>query len=409
MIHAEMHARPVMPITAPVRVRRAAFISSRDGRDIPKVQQRIIAWLTERHAAPADVSIRQYSVEAGGHGVTFELHSEFVTITWTSAPDDWEAWPDNIGLELFGDLELISATRLDLANADTIAPSALAGFNPLSLCYSDIFHGSAQVATDFVADENGFTRFEVAAARGTDLRRGTMVRRLLEIETYRNVALMGLPIARSLGPRLHSDEMQLAEVMRQIGEDRAGRDNQMRDNQAALNTLHDLSIAVGQTVDETSFRFAASRAYGGVLKSRIGRLDEVAIGEFTTIERYLDNRVGPALTTCTAVERRLEALANKLQRSTELLDARIGLSIETQNQAVLDNISRTSLSQYKLQETVEGLSIIAISYYTLAILGYLLEGLHSVVNVDKNLAEAIAAPFVVLLVWLAIRRIRRGK
>ena len=76
------------------------------------------------------------------------------------------------------------------------------------------------------------------------------------------------------------------------------------------------------------------------------RLRERAIGEFTTIERFLNNRVQPALATCRAMEKRLLALTEKVQRSIELLDARISLSIQSQNQSVLDTISRTSASQF---------------------------------------------------------------
>jgi uncharacterized membrane-anchored protein len=160
-------------------------------------------------------------------------------------------------------------------------------------------------------------------------------------------------------------------------------------------------------VEETAFRFSATHAYGQILAERLSRLGEAPIGESTTIQRYLDNRVQPALATCRAMEKRLTDLGTKVQRSIELLDATITVSIQTQNQEVLDTILRTAQSQYRLQETVEGLSIIAISYYTLGILGYVAEGLHEYLPIDKPVLLTILAPVVILVVFFGIRRLRR--
>jgi uncharacterized membrane-anchored protein len=225
----------------------------------------------------------------------------------------------------------------------------------------------------------------------------------MEIETYRTMALIGLPLAREMGGQVGEYERRLAGIMQTIG-----RGETLADHQETLAGLHKLSGEVGQTVEETSFRFAATQAYGEVLAERLHRLRERAIGEFTTIERFLNNRAQPALATCRAMEKRLLALTEKVQRSIELLDARISLSIQSQNQSVLDTISRTSRSQFRLQQTVEGLSIIAISYYALGILGYVFEGLHEVLPYPKGTMLGLSAPVVVVLVFLAIHRIRKA-
>ncbi|WP_291310290.1 DUF3422 domain-containing protein, partial [Devosia sp. 66-14] len=345
---------------------------------------------------------RQLAFGRDGRQVTWELHNEFATMTWSGPADDWDARPAGIGLELHDKLLLVFATRIDVMPTETIAEAALAGFNPLSLCYSSIFDDGAQAATDFHLDEDGFTRFEVAAGRSGALRIGVIVRRLLEIETYRTMALIGLPLARETGGRVSNYEQQLAGIMQRVGE---GGDT-AEDHQLSLEALHKLSVDISRTVEETSFRFAATQAYGDVLAERLTRLREHAIGEFTTIERFLNNRVQPALATCKAMEKRLSALTDKVRRSIELLDARITLSIQTQNRSVLDAISQTGRSQYRLQLTVEGLSIIAISYYALGILGYIFEGLHEVLPFTKGEMLAVSAPVVVLLVFVGIRRLR---
>jgi uncharacterized membrane-anchored protein len=241
----------------------------------------------------------------------------------------------------------------------------------------------------------------VAAARCGDQRRGVIVRRLLEIETYRCFTLLGLPVARQLGSLVQEFEQRLARIMREIGESSAGG------HREAFDSLHQLSVEAGRAVEDTGFRFAATQAYGQILNDRLPRLGENAIGESTTLERYLDNRMHPALSTCRAMEKRLVDLTAKVQRSIELLDTRITVSIQTQNQEVLDTILNTAQSQFRLQQTVEGLSIIAISYYLIGIVSYMLEGLHSRLPIDKPLAVAIIAPAILVIVYFGIRRLRR--
>ena len=398
LIDAEIHARPVKPLAGPARIRRAAFLAS-GGREQLQTLRTALAGRYGDHLRP---EARQLEYAGGGYQVTAEVHNEFATLTWIGGMDDRTPWPAGIGLELFESMPMIVATRLDLEPRDAITEGALAGFNPLSLCYSALYDGNAQVATDFVVDTDRFTRIELAAGRCGELRRGVLVRRLLEIETYRSLVLLGLPVARNRNPAVQGQEEKLSILM---GELALG--TSLTDNRQSLDALHELSLEVERTQDEVAFRFAATHAYAEVLRARMSRLSEVSIGEFTTIARYLDNRIDPAVATCRALEKRLDAVAGKVARSTELLHTRNSLSIETQNQEVLDTISRTASNQYQLQETVEGLSIIAISYYALGILGYIAEGLHEFLPVDKPVLLTILAPIVILVVFFGIRRLRR--
>lgn len=400
LIHAETHARPVPPLAAAATIRRLAFISADRGRDLADLQRQ----MAELARIPVQElgSARQLEFERGGYNVIWEMHNEFATLTWKAPLGDTNVWPKGIGLELHTNVALVSATRVDVIDDDTVDSARLAVLAENSLCHSAIYAGQARIATDFIADGDRFVSFVVAARSCGAQRRGVIVRRLLELETYRCFALLGLPVARQVGGQVRSFEQNLVSIMAQIG---AGATPEAHKN--SLQALHALSVEVGRTVEETSFRFAATQAYGQIIAERLGRLGEESIGESTTVQRYLDNRVQPALATCRAMEKRLTELAAKVQRSIELLDATITVSIQTQNQVLLDTILRTAQSQYRLQETVEGLSIIAISYYALGILGYVAEGLHDVLPVDKPVLLSALAPIVILVVFLGIRRLRR--
>ncbi|MDZ5448319.1 DUF3422 domain-containing protein [Labrys sp. ZIDIC5] len=401
-IYAELHARPTEPIATSARIRRIAFMPADAGPSLEEVARRFALFAGQPVLPFDDARTRHIKVERGGRKATFELHNEFATLTWQSDLTDREPWPEDIGLDCFAGLQRVSATRVDLTETHTITEAALVGFNPISLCYSELYDGRAQVATDFNRDRDGFTRYELAAGQCNVLRRGVLVRRLLEIETYSNFVLLGLPVARALGSTIRQFEGAVSQVM-----GRVGHTHSTRENREALESIHALSAEVGRSIEETSFRFAASQAYAAVLDTRLRQLVERPIGEFTTIDRYLTNRTTPAVATCLATEKRLQAVAMKLERSAELLNAHISLSLETQNQTILDTISRTSESQYRLQETVEGLSIIAISYYALAIIGYMIEGVSHIWHVDKAIAMLCAAPVVLFLVWCGIKSLRK--
>lgn len=398
----EVHARPVEFVAVPARVRRVALLLSRAPEAVTAAHRRFAQWCAGAGLPVPGDATRQFSFDAAGRHVTWELHTEFVTLTWAGAIDDPENWPSGIGLEAFATESLIACMRIDLIDAATVPERILSGFQPASLCASVIEGGQAQVATDFIADGDSFTRFELAAGAIGPLRRAILVRRLLEIETYRTLALLGLPLAREVSPALTAGEADLATAVEAL----TGVAN-LEQARASLATLHALSVRSGQLVERTSYRFAASHAYGDILRRRLKSLGEEPLSAASTLERYLGNRIDPALATCQAVEKRQLALSQKLERATELLNTRISLDIQTQNKAVLDTIAATSESQFRLQATVEGLSTIAISYYLLGILAYVFAALGEWAHVSKTLAIALAAPVILLLVWLSIRAIRR--
>src|SRR5690606_3807945 len=151
--------------------------------------------------------------DAGGRHVTWELHTEFLTLTWSSDLAEQDNFPDGIGLELLETLGVVTSIRVDLIADATVPQRIVDGFRLASLCCASIDGGSGEVATDFVPDEDGFIRFEFAAGGVTQLRRAIIVRRLLEIETYRALTLMALPLARRVSPDLAEAEADLGRAI----------------------------------------------------------------------------------------------------------------------------------------------------------------------------------------------------
>ena len=401
---AELHARPVDPVCSPARIRRVAVAFDRAPDNAEQVMRDFAAWCEKSGVAPPVSGARYHRFDLKGFHVTWELHTEFATMTWVSGPENDDFWPEEIGLAALGGGTLVAATMIEVLSATSISQPRLDAYHKASLCFSTIDKGDAQVATDFVADENGFTRFIVAAAESIDQQRlGTIVRRLLEIETYRTFTLLGLPHARQVSPMLATLERQLGQLVEEMG-----ATSSQEESKQHLSQLHSLTLQLNKTVERTSYRFSASQAYGDILNRRLTRLGEQTSASFSTLERYLGNRIEPALATCLAIEKRQKDLGQKLERVTEFLNTSIGLEVQLQNMQVMDRISKTSQSQYRLQKTVEGLSVIAISYYAIGIVGYLLDGMAQVVAFPQPVATAILAPIVVGLVWFGIRRITKA-
>lgn len=401
-VDAETHARPEVRIEAPARVRRVAFKYRRGASAAREAREAFARWCAANlDNAPAELGGRfEYAV--GGRRIVWEGHTEFATLTWIGALDDDEAQPADIGLEVFEGCATTSATRIDITAGPSISEAALAGFDPRSFCHSRVAIGEMMVATDFHLDRDGFVRYEVAAGGNGPRRVGVLTRLLLEIETYRHFALLGLFVARHASGRLASCEATVSEEVAAMGGEAGTGGNRQR-----LEALQELSVAVGQLMDQTAFRFAASKAYGEIVIRRLERLRETPEGDATSLSRYLLNRLEPALSTCAAVEKRQATLLERVGWAMRLLDTQIELDIEAKNEAVLASIDRTAQSQLRLQFTVEGLSTIAITYYALGILGYVVDGLKAYWHLDKTLVLALLALPVLLLVWAGIRSVRR--
>ncbi len=402
-ILGEVHARPVEPVAPRSRVRRLVFLTPSEAGGVAATLTRFCAWCDRSgFAPPTDKDLRQHSFTAGARQVTWEFHTEFVTVTWAAAPDDADSAPEGIGLESIDGPQLLGAMRIDLIEDDRLPDALIPGFNPHSLCVIGVEAGAGQLATDFVPDAERFTHFEFAAGGLPPLRRAILVRRILEIETYRTMALIGLPLARQHASELGSIESELTDKVNSLAEA-----TETARAQTALEALHGLMVRAGRLSERLTYRFAACKAYGDIVQARLGAIGERPTPLGSSLSRFILNRVDPALRTYAAMEKRLDVLFAKIERAVELLNVRIGLDMQIQNKQVLQTIAETGRSQFLLQRTVEGLSTIAISYYTIGLLGYVLATPLEMFEIDKTLVLSIAAPFVLLSVWLLVRAVRK--
>jgi uncharacterized membrane-anchored protein len=267
---------------------------------------------------------------------------------------------------------------------------------------SHVGDNAAIALTDFRVRADGFSRFLLVDRQMTTRQAGRIVQRMLEIDTYRMMALLALPVAQALAPLITGYERDLSEVTTVL-------ESACEEDEAQLlERLTRLEAQIESGGAENHYRFGAAAAYYELVQRRIAELREVRIPGLQTFGDFTERRLAPAMNTCRAVAGRQESVSQRVARANQLLATRVDLTRERQNQALLESMNRRAKAQFKLQETVEGLSIAAITYYVVGLIGYLAKGIKALGwDVNYELAMALSIPVVAGLAAFGIRHIRQ--
>ncbi len=408
-ILGEVHARPFTAIETPRRILHFAFDTDAACRDADRAA--LTDFCARRGLAAPKPAGKHHRVTFGGTALRWEQHSEFTTYTWELAADANAAPFHPPSASVAGAMALLPqpgpllvAVDLHLV-AQTSAPAAPEKpFERASLAIAENSDGKALFATDFQADPSGFVRI-LLLDRGLGAERaGALVQRLLEVETYRTLALLGLPEAQRLAPAINRIEKRLAEATEEMR-----RTAGLADNHRLLDNLTALAAELEADAAASSFRFGASRAYNEIVQLRLHAIGERKAGGFPTWSSFLARRMSPAMRTCVATEERQATLSRKLARAATLLRTRVDVELEQQNQDLLKSMNARTRLQLRLQATVEGLSVAAITYYVVGLFGYLVKGAHDArwLTVEPSYATAAFVPFAALAIWWIVRRIRK--
>ena len=406
-LNDEVHARPPEALAAPLRLTYLALLADPARRD---ASFEAVADLARRSAIPPPLpGASHVSADFGPFRLKWERHTEFsrimVITPGADAADPFaspaiDALPPDWVQALPG--RLLVATHLALLPAGETDPDRLAArlFAGNSLIGGTMSGGAARVFTDFRI-HGGFSRVLVEDIRTTPRQAGRLIQRLLEIDTYRMLALLALPLARELGAPITASERRLAEITEALVTARSA------DEPELLESLTRLAAETESREARTLYRFSASEAYDALVQRRIAELREGRMEGMQTLQEFMERRLAPAINTCRAMAARQDALSRRVARATQLLSTRVDLTREQQNQVVLANMDRRAQLQLRLQETVEGLSVAAITYYIVGLVAYVAKGLKAGgLHLDVDLVTGIAIPVVAILVAFGIRQFR---
>jgi len=298
---------------------------------------------------------------------------------------------------------LLVAADLHMLPGDAEVGDLAKIFGPLQLAVAEVLDRRALIATDFAPDTFGFVRILIANRAMPAVTAGGLAQRTLEIETYRTLALMGLPEAQRLAPSIRHIEEELPGILDDLKQSKG-----VDANRQLLDELTSLAAELEVGAAASLFRFGATRAYDELVQSRLKAISETPLPDFPSWSAFLTRRLNPAIRTCLNTEARQADLSRKLARAATLLRARVDTEVEAQNGDLLRQMGERVQLQLRLQQTVEGLSVAAITYYIASILLHEFEGLHvaGIVHIEPTIATALLIPFVAGSVWWTVRRIR---
>jgi uncharacterized membrane-anchored protein len=416
---AEVHSRPSLRLTGPETLTHLA-VYARDEGDAAAhqlaSQNRLLAALC-RHfgVAPPHPEARYFFHDFGSFRLQWESHTEFSTYTFAEqrahpvaaehafeqvplrhVPDEWL-----VGLEG----KVMAATHVTLQQVSASLTEMRHVFAGNLLVGSDS-QNFAKIWTDFAIAPDGFGRVVIQDLGMQYQQAGRLVQRVLEIETYRMMALLGLPQAQQAAPVLNDIEAELARLSAGMTDAPSAAQSDAPDDEREL--LHKITVLAARMEKlalENSYRFAASKAYYRLVQARIEELRETRIPGVPTIREFMDRRLAPAMNTCESTERRQQALAERIGRSNDLLRTRVGIVQEQQNRRILESLNARAAQQLRLQQAVEGLSVVAISYYSIGLIAYAGKAMKAAgVPLNPDMVTGAAMPVMLAIVWLGLRR-----
>ena len=404
----EVHARPPEPLDTPARATYIALLVDPEDR---RREQAHLGSLCEHYAiAPPASGDTHFSAQLGPLRLKWERHGEFSGFTVFAPGLSPRPFSEPVvALLPPAWLAALPGTTIFAAHAKLIhatsgppdAAELAKHFDGNIVVGAEISEGAGFAYTDFRIHPDGFARFLVCDRSFTPRQAGRTLQRLFEIEAYRMLAMLALPIARRQSPRTVVIERSLAALTDQIAADGGGDDG-------LLQELTRLAAEVESGLAASQFRFGACRAYHELVTTRIAELRERRLPGIQTIEEFMARRLTPAVATCATVSQRLHDLSERVAQASGLLSTRVDITRERQNQALLASMDRRAKLQLRLQETVEGLSVAAIVYYVAGLVGYVAKaGKAGGLPIQPDLMVGLAIPVVAVLVVLALRRARR--
>ncbi|MEO1889835.1 MAG: DUF3422 domain-containing protein [Cycloclasticus sp.] len=406
----ETHARPYAEIESPVQVSHMVLLT---GEMSPKLECDHLKVLAEQFAVtpPLD-NATHYDANFGRFSLRWEKHTEFSSYSFYAnkhcaqpfsckAIDEVpEQWLNNIVGELLvaQHIDIVSSNEITL---DQTSISAL--FQEDSLVGSYVSGTAAQAWTDFRLKKDGFSQVLVINECLTSHTTSRLIQHLLELETYRMLALLGYPLVSKYRKQIGQMGQRLTDLTQKLTDT-----STIEEERILLEELTSMEANIERLIAATSYRFSATKAYESIVMDRLQRIRESRVEGRQMISRYLERRFQPAMHACESTSSRLESLSVRIARASQILMARVDLALESQNQDVLNSMNKRAKLQLRLQETVEGLSIAAITYYIVGLTSYLGKAIKAIglpMNVDLFVGASI--PVVLIGVWFGVRRVKK--
>mmetsp|Transcript_8279 Transcript_8279/g.9783 ORF Transcript_8279/g.9783 Transcript_8279/m.9783 type:complete len:604 (+) Transcript_8279:158-1969(+) len=295
-------------------------------------------------------------------------------------------------------------------------------FNHNSLAGAQVAGQKARVYMDFRSHGDGFSRILMLNG-GTNgeldgIQAGRVLQRLLDVENYRNMFLLGLPVTREVQPRLRNINRSIAETIKRVGGaitidtsddhgdiSKTGGDIE---DEALLHEVCNISNTTETLASSIKFRLNASLAYFQIINDRCLGLRFDRIEGIEQPDTLLRRHHKPVARTCESIVRRINDQAEQNLRAAMLLQARVNVRLQKQTQSAIESMEKRTVHQLKLQEAVEGLSTIVLAYYSTGLASYLLKAMHTAgyLAIQPEVAVGVFVPAAFLCIAFGIHRMK---
>ena len=416
-LHNEVHARPPARIRLPALVVYVAVLN--DGISREQECEHLRKLPGQANLSVASLGNNFLRLRFASHTLKWERHTEFTRYSLVqSLPEgalqgiDEDVLMASLRIDpawlaaIPG--QTVAAIMLAMVHGDAEDPATIKSlsapwFDDRPTLASLLGLRRACAISDFRLRDSGFERMMVIAPTNTsELRAGRTSQRLLELETYRLMALRGLPVAKTLAPELSKAEAELAEITAHLEQTHIP-------DQTLLTELIGLAARIERATSQHMYRFSATMAYYALVQQRIEQLRENPIPGTQTLGEFLQRRVAPAIATVESTAQRLSGLSQRIERASGLLRTRVDIATEAQNQMLLAQLTKGQALQLRLQTTVEGLSIAAISYYVVSLVLYVGKAAKGAgLPINPEILAGGMIPVVLLMVWWGTRRIHKA-
>lgn len=403
----EVHARPPIRLSAPAQISHLSFLRENHAwedevQHLKCLCSDIETPMGSEHDSPYLI------VKCEGFTLKLERHGEFSSYTFTtrfpgSSPKDAisqvpRPWLRRIPGKLLSscDITLLSSTASD--TEQQIEHLKLEHENQV---VSKIA-GNAAWLFGKLGGISGTTKYILIDDSLGELRSGRVLQRLFEIDMYHVIALLGFPKARTRQPFLRNAEVLLSSFTNRMVEADC-----LDQEHAILTDLTKLASEIENSIAESAYRLGASAAYFGIVEQRVRELKESRVSGYQTLGAFLSRRLAPARNTCAAMARRQEELSSRIARTSQLIRARVDVELQRQNQEILSQMNKRTQLQLRLQETVEGLSVLVLTYYGSQLVKYTAAGLHHWLPISEEQLTALSIPIIGSIVFLATRYLRK--
>lgn len=405
-LNDEVHARPSNLLSARSRISYLVMLGELGSEPLQELCRNF-------DCKPPAEGTNHFVADMQKFTVRWERHTEFTRYNFViedeesqpfsgtalaRVPQDWLAsLPGELLVANHVELRSLSDVQMD---EEELSRTYFSG-NPL--VGASLADGLGLAYTDFRVHKDSFGRILICEQGMTMLQRGRTVQRLLEIDTYRMLALLAFPMARSLIGPVSRFENELNDITTAMSAGAPASEPEL------LDRLTLLQANIVSELTNSQFRFAAAKAYSQLVGVRIGELRETRIQGLQKFSEFTERRLSPAMRTCEAVANRLDSVSERVSRATQLLSTRVDISRENQNQKLLESMDRRARLQLRLQQTVEGLSIAAISYYVVGLIAYSAAGAKTLnwLPFQKEVLTMASIPIVILAITWAVRRAKR--